>query len=420
MVQSEFNWFEVVARVEALVVLDDSDAVMTQLSSSIDKLLIGKKEKQMLEISREAFLAEEFNSFQKTRHADVVNGCIVTDSESDDPDTIEKAQSPLLQDVIQKRRGAIKRQMQRLKAKCLEEQCFLRRRINRKVKGIVKDYPDIGQTIEEFVKSCNVGPDAWRRTGVLTFDGNRNVKQKVTYERIRQHLELQYGRHFSYGTVVQLCLARNQRHKSALRYKGVAQVTTRRARKGFEIRYNPDCHWRSSLYRGLDFIQYADGRDILNINRDDASGFRLDTLFTHKQYASPQVKGCDILTTYTDYIKRYPSTLQTTSYNFTKTNTTRELCAGVVKAVPIFPKSSAQHAADLKMFQLQPNLPLFIPRLEIIRRFSVFMLMVLQMRGHLTKRSSWYWWCLEHLQMERLATLVTACSGSSHLNRVEL
>ena len=218
VVQSEFNWFEVVARVEALVGLDDSDAVMTQLSSSIDKLRIGKKEKRMLEISREALLVEEeFNSFQKTRHADAVNGCIVTDSESDDPDTIEKAQSPLdplLQDVIQKRRGAIKRQMQRLKAKRLEDQCFLRRRINRKVKGIVKDYPDIGQTIEEFVKSCNVGADAWRCTGVLTFDGNRNViKQKVTYERIRQHLELHYGRHFSYGTVVQLCVARNRRHE---------------------------------------------------------------------------------------------------------------------------------------------------------------------------------------------------------------
>ena len=30
----------------------------------------------------------------------------------------------------------------------------------------------------------------------------------------------------------------------------------------------------------------------LNVNRDDASGFCLDTLFTHKQYATPEVKGC--------------------------------------------------------------------------------------------------------------------------------
>ena len=144
----------------------------------------------------------------------------------------------------------------------------------------------------------------------MTFDGNRNFKQKVTYERIRKHLQLHYGRHFSYGTVVQLCVARNHRHKFALRYKGVAEVTTQRARRGFDIKYNPDCHWSGSLYQGLDFILNTDGKDILNVNSDDASSFRLDTLFTHKQYATPQVKGCDILTTYTDYLKKYPSTLQ--------------------------------------------------------------------------------------------------------------
>ena len=126
--------------------------------------------------------------------------------------------------------------------------------MSRNSKGIIKDFPDIGKTIEEFVKSCNIGADAWYRTGILTFDGNRNFKQKVTYERIRKHLQLHYGRHFSYGTVVQLCVARNHRHKFALRYKGVAEVTTRRARRGFDIKYNPDCHWSGSLYQGLDFI----------------------------------------------------------------------------------------------------------------------------------------------------------------------
>ena len=124
----------------------------------------------MLEISHEAFLADEkFNSTQRTKHADSLNGCVITDSESDDPDAIEKATTPLdpsLKDNIQKRRATIKRQVQRLKAKCIEEQNFLRRRRSKKVKGIIKDHPDIGQTIEEFVKSCNVGADAWRRTGI--------------------------------------------------------------------------------------------------------------------------------------------------------------------------------------------------------------------------------------------------------------
>ena len=29
----------------------------------------------------------------------------------------------------------------------------------------------------------------WRRTGVLTFDGNRKLKKKVTYRSIKEHLE---------------------------------------------------------------------------------------------------------------------------------------------------------------------------------------------------------------------------------------
>lgn len=41
---------------------------------------------------------------------------------------------------------------------------------------IVEKHPDIGETIERFVRNNNVGAEAWRRTGVLTFDGN--VKKK--------------------------------------------------------------------------------------------------------------------------------------------------------------------------------------------------------------------------------------------------
>ena len=58
----------------------------------------------------------------------------------------------------------------------------------------------IGNEIESFVQSHNVGADAWRRTGVMTFDGNIHSIEKVTYERIRPHLETVYKRPFSYGT----------------------------------------------------------------------------------------------------------------------------------------------------------------------------------------------------------------------------
>ncbi len=108
---------------------------------------------------------------------------------------------------------------------------------------------------------------------------------------------MKYDHHFSYGTVVELCVARNKRRRSSQRYRGAAKVTSRRARKGFSIRYNPDAHWSGAFYRGLNIIQYTDGKNILNINRDDASGY---TLTTHKQYRSLAVQGNDVLTTHTD------------------------------------------------------------------------------------------------------------------------
>ena len=319
-----------------------------------------QEEYNQLQISYEAFcLDEQLNAEIKSREANAINGDIVTDSESDDANEICQIKTPLddsMKKLIQKKRKSIKLKASWLKAKRIAEQNFLQRKVSRKVKGIVKEFPNIGATIEEFVKQNNVGADQWRRTGVLTFDGNVRNAKRVTYEWIRQHLQLVYKRTFSYGTTVQLCVARNRRRKSSARYKGFAQVTTRRARKGFQLRYNPDFHWSCALYRGLQYIELTDGRSIINVNRDDTAGFRLDTLATNKQYAAPAVRGSDVLTTHTDYVNRYRSVLQTTSYNFTATTTTLEYCAGVVKAQPLFPKSPAQHAADFEMLQGEEEL----------------------------------------------------------------
>ena len=57
--------------------------------------------------------------------------------------------------------------------------------------------------------------------------------------------------------------------------------------------------------------------------------------------------------TRTDYVNKYSSTLQTTSYNFCATNTTTKNRVGVVKAQPLHPKDPCQHAADLQMLELK-------------------------------------------------------------------
>lgn len=100
------------------------------------------------------------------------------------------------------------------------------------------------------------------------------------------------------------------------------------------------------FYKGLHKIQYENGLDILNNNRHDAAGFRLDTLTTCKQYANPSIKDTHVLTTRTDYVNKTPSVLQTTSYNFSRMQTTSEVCVGVVKLVPIFIKK-IQHNITL-------------------------------------------------------------------------
>ena len=201
----------------------------------------------------------------------------------------------------------------------------------------------------------------WRRTGVLTFDGNTKLKSKVTYKKIQCHPEKVFARKFAYGTVIELCIPRNKRRKSAKRYRSVVKVTSRRARKGFNMRWNPDAHWSSAFYRALNQLQYEDGTNLLNLNRDDAAGFRLDTITTCKQYAHPTVQGCDVLTTRTDYVNKYPSVLQTTSYSFSMTKSTAAVCVGVIKAVPLHKKNPAQHYSDLLMLsQIECLRPVFL------------------------------------------------------------
>ena len=252
---------------------------------------------------------------------------------------------------------------------------------------------------------------------MLTFDGNVRLKEKATYERIRQHLESVYKRHFGYGTVVELCIARNKRRKSSKRYHGVAKVTSRRARKGFNLRYNPDAHWSSAFYKQLNRLQYSDGKTIVNINRDDAAGFRLDTLTTNKQYTTPTVSGSQVLTTRTDFVNKHPLFLQTTSYNFTATATTKEFCVGVVKAPKIHQKNPAQHTADLKINENSIWYLMF--PLGFLRQLTVRVDRATDEGPSIDEVQ--YWWTERHILKTKAASIITTrSSGSSFLNRVEL
>ena len=159
-------------------------------------------------------------------------------------------------------------------------------------------------------------------------------------------------------TVVQLCVPRNKLRQSSKRCKGVANIKYQKPRKGFDLKFNPDMKWSRSFYKCLDKLQ-NDGRHILLLNRDDQAGFRLDSTYTHKSIPSFNV-GSPTVTTHTDFLNKHQAQLQTTSYNFSSTSTTSEVCCGVVKAYVVHEKSPSQHASDLMMLEKIPELaPVF-------------------------------------------------------------
>ena len=73
---------------------------------------------------------------------------------------------------MKKQRQLLRRKTKRIIASKKAEQKLLQRKVPKAVSKVLTKFPNMGKDIEEFVRSRKVGADAWRRTGVLTFDGN--------------------------------------------------------------------------------------------------------------------------------------------------------------------------------------------------------------------------------------------------------
>ena len=139
------------------------------------------------------------------REIDMLEGIVCSDSESDNPDEwidVPNLRTEVEKKLIQRERRRIRQKAKRQAAKRVAEECLVKRKIPKRVGRVLRDFPDIGKEIENFVQSKRVGADAWRRTGILTFDGNLKQGKKVTYKRIKQHPEDKYNTTFSYGTIV--------------------------------------------------------------------------------------------------------------------------------------------------------------------------------------------------------------------------
>ncbi len=120
------------------------------------------------------------------------------------------------------------------------------------------------------------------------------------------------------------------------------------------------------------------------------------------------------------HLPHYSNTLQTTSYNFTKTKTTKETCVGIVKAAAIHKKNPEQHFTDLKFLESQNELQHVFrhngsPKsVECIRVDS-------GCDEAITREEVQFLWTQRHIERGTKMTFVTTRhSGGSNLNRVEL
>ena len=413
--ENNFNWLSFIEETKLRyrqLTEESFDLMLSSFSQLLDSNIVTQDDRELIQQSK--------NAFHATRPHARARDEVVSDSESDDPEDWvhlrhSTAESKEMLEKIRKQRNIFLKRRKRLIAKEVTRRCLLRRKLPKRVSKTLLKYPHIGADIEAYARENRIGADSWRRTGVLSFTGNVRRGPKITYNRIKAHLEKKYSTKFGYGTIVQLCCAKNKRKLSAQRYFCAAKIVSQRARKGFSIKLNIDAHWSCAFYKALDYLQLKDGTDKTVLNRDDAAGFRLDSTFTHKQHKVLSEVGKPELTTYTDFVNKYTSKLQTTSYMFLRTHTTPEVCVGVVKASLVHEKNPAQHAADLEILEKFEETCFPISKsIECVRVDGA----TDEGPSHLEVQ---FMWTERHINHSKLCTLVTTrFAGGSYLNKVEL
>jgi len=110
--------------------------VCNKALSLIPKLELKERELSLITQSCQALTAADTANYESERIANMVNGNVVTDSESDDPENyigIKDLISNNAVTIIAKQRAINKRQKQRLQAKLITEDNFLSRKVSKKV-----------------------------------------------------------------------------------------------------------------------------------------------------------------------------------------------------------------------------------------------------------------------------------------------
>ena len=123
-----------------------------------------EKEVGLLTQSYLAFVGVD--SYDQDRIARAVNGEIVSKSDSLNPEAYTTVTDPLStsgKELIAKKRMMIRQRARRQREKDIADQRFLLHKVSKRGSRLVQKFPDIGETIENFVQDHKVG------AGVLTF-----------------------------------------------------------------------------------------------------------------------------------------------------------------------------------------------------------------------------------------------------------
>ena len=132
--KSEYNWFELVERIEAEA-QENTEGISKGVEGfykRISQLGLTDMELQKVDISHSAFLAAQDDMQSEERICRVINGEVVTDTESDDPEAYaglkngfsKTSLSKASIDLVKKKRIAIRRRASRLRVKMISEKDF--------------------------------------------------------------------------------------------------------------------------------------------------------------------------------------------------------------------------------------------------------------------------------------------------------
>ena len=165
--ESGFNWFQFYERVECMM----EESSNLDVSKSLEEIFLqmphlefSQRQLELAVQSHRAFVAATSASYEEERMARSINGEIVSESESEDPEQyigVKNVMSEAGKLLVMKKRTAIKKRARRLRAKTLAERRFLSRKVSKRTSKILRHCPNIGETIESFVEDHRCLAQNW-------------------------------------------------------------------------------------------------------------------------------------------------------------------------------------------------------------------------------------------------------------------